>query len=81
MRDELLKLLENTCPTVDFSKEKSLIDDGVLDSYAVLSILAAITEKYDVEFEADDVLPETLNNFDSIYDLVQRLLDRKASSK
>ncbi|MCR4745473.1 MAG: acyl carrier protein [Lachnospiraceae bacterium] len=80
MRDELLKLLENTCPTVDFLNEKSLIDDGILDSYAVLSILAAITEEYDVEFEADDVLPETLNNFDSICDLVQKLLDRKASS-
>ena len=80
MRDELLKLLENTCPTVDFLNEISLIDDGILDSYAVLSILAAITEEYDVEFEADDVLPETLNNFDSICDLVQKLLDRKASS-
>lgn len=80
MREELLDLLETTCPKIDFENEDALIDDGLLDSYAVLSIIAAISEKYDVEFEADDVLPETLNNLDCICTLVQTLLDRKANA-
>ena len=80
MREELIKLLSSICPEVDFENEKALIDDAILDSHAVLSILAAISETYDVEFEADDVMPETLNNIDSICTLVQTLLDRKASS-
>ncbi len=81
MREELLKLLEGTCPKVDFANENALVDDGLLDSYAVLSIISAISEEYDVEFEADDILPETLNNLDSICQLVQTLLDRKANAK
>ena len=80
MREELLDLLEATCPKIDFENEDALIDDGLLDSYAVLSIIAAISEKYDVEFDADDVLPETLNNLDCICTLVQTLLDRKANA-
>ncbi len=79
MREELIKLLTGICPEVDFENEKALIDDGLLDSHAVLSILAAVSETYDVEFEADDIMPETLNNIDSICILVQTLLDRKAS--
>ena len=81
MREELLDLLETTCPKIDFENEEALIDDGLLDSYAVLSIIAAISEKYDVEFDADDVLPETLNNLDCICTLVQTLLDRKANAQ
>ncbi|SKB66972.1 hypothetical protein SAMN06296386_103307 [Lachnospiraceae bacterium] len=77
MRDEILKLLEETCPTIDFENEDALIDDGLLDSYAVLSIIGAISEKYDIEFEADDVLPETFNNLDCITKLVQEILERK----
>ena len=80
MREELIKLLSSICPEVDFENEKALIDDAILDSHAVLSILAAISETYDVEFEADDVMPETLNDIDSICTLVQTLFDRKASS-
>ncbi len=81
MREELLDLLETTCPKIDFENENALIDDGLMDSYAVLSIIAAISEKYDVEFDADDVLPETLNNLDCICTLVQTLLDRKANAR
>lgn len=81
MRDELLKLLEKTCPKVDFKNEKDLIENGRLDSFAVLSILAVISEKYDIEFEADDILPENLNDFESIYKLVNTVLERKASGK
>ena len=81
MRDELLKLLEKTCPKVDFENEKDLIENGRLDSFAVLSILAVISEKYDIEFEADDILPENLNDFESIYKLVNTVLERKASGK
>ncbi len=81
MREKLLELLEKTCPKVDFVNETALIDDGLLDSYSVLSIIAAISEEYDVEFEADDILPETLNSLDSIIKLVQTLLDRKAEKK
>ena len=60
MREELIKLLTGICPEVDFENEKALIDDGLLDSHAVLSILAAVSETYDVEFEADDIMPETI---------------------
>ncbi len=81
MRDEILEILKNVCPTVDFENEKALIDDGLLDSHAVLSIIGAFMDTYDVEFEADDILPETLNNLDRICDLVKTLLDRKAAGK
>ena len=81
MRDELLELLSKTCPKVDFLNEKDLIEKGKLDSFAVLSILAVVSQKYDVEFEADDILPENLNDFESIYKLVNTVLDRKASGK
>ena len=43
--DELLKLLSEICPKVDFVKEKKLIDDGILDSFDIISIVNELNEE------------------------------------
>ena len=58
--DELLKLLSEICPKVDFVKEKKLIDDGILDSFDIISIVNELNEHYDIEIDVDDLEPKTL---------------------
>ena len=42
--EKLLAILEDMKPGVDFKKEKKLIEDGILDSFDIVEIIAAIDD-------------------------------------
>ena len=54
--EELLKILSGICPKVDFVNEKKLIDNGVLDSFDIISIVNELNEHYDIEIDVDDLV-------------------------
>lgn len=71
MREEILAILSEICPDVDFEKETALIDDNVIDSFAVIQIVTELMEHFDVFIDADDIEPENLNSLDAICKLVE----------
>lgn len=75
MREEILELLTEICPDVDFEQETMLIDDNVLDSFAVIQIVTELMEHFNIYIDADDIEPENLNSLDAICEMVQDKLD------
>lgn len=73
--EELLNILNNIKPGVDFSTNDTLVEDGILDSLAIVSLVAAIANEFDVQIRAIDLVPENFNSAQSIYELIQRLED------
>lgn len=73
--DKLIEILEDIKPGVDFRSNTSLIEDGILDSLAIVSIVAAVAEEFDVQIRAIDLVPENFNSAESLYALIQRLDD------
>jgi acyl carrier protein len=73
LMDELLKLLSEICPKVDFVKEKKLIDDGILDSFDIISIVNELNEHYDIEIDVDDLEPENFNSVEAMLELIHTL--------
>ena len=71
--EELKELLEGIRPDIDFEKETSLIDDGVLDSFDIISIVGELNMTYDIEINVEDLLPENFNSMEAIYELVCKL--------
>lgn len=71
--DELMEILENARPDVDFSAEKGLIDNNILDSFDIISIVGELNDAFDIEINAADLLPENFNSAEAIYELVTRL--------
>jgi acyl carrier protein len=72
--DELLEILKEAKPEVDFSSEKSLIDNGVLDSFDVVQLVMKLNEEFDIEIGAEEITPENFNSADSMWAMIQRLL-------
>lgn len=72
MRETLLDLLEENCPGVDFEHETALVDDEILESLDIVSIVAEIMNTFDVEIGVDDLLPENFNSVDAMLDLIER---------
>ena len=73
--DQLLKILNETCPGIDFEKETALIDDGILESLDIVSIVGEIMDEFGVELNVDDLLPENFNSARAMMDLIDSRRD------
>lgn len=73
MRDELIEILEQIRPDVDFENEDALITDGILDSMDVVSLVGEIDEEFDVQIRVEDLTPDNFNNIDAILALIERI--------
>lgn len=71
--EKLIELLEGIKAGVDFRNEKKLVEDGLLDSFDIVEIIAAIDDEFDVEIPVMEVQPESFNDVESLYTLIQRL--------
>ncbi len=69
----LLELLNEICPDVDFENCTTLIDDGLLDSFAILEIVAEINDTFDVQITAPEIIPENFNSAKALWAMIQRL--------
>lgn len=48
MRDTILEILEELRPDVDFEKETKLIDDKILESFDIVSLVSELTDEFDI---------------------------------
>ena len=71
--EELMKLLTETCPGIDFAGSEALIDDEILDSLDIVTIVSAIMDTYGVTISVDDLIPENFNSVAAMLALIQRL--------
>lgn len=71
--EELFKVLERIKPGVDFRNNTNLIDDEILDSFDIVTLVAALDEEFDVQITAKDILPENFNSAEAIYKLIEKL--------
>lgn len=71
--EELMELLQALKPEIDFETEKGLIDDGLLESFDVITLVAEIEDRFGVEIPAEEIVPENLNSAEGIWDLIQRI--------
>jgi len=73
--EALLKILEGLHPEVDFTTHSSLIDEKILDSFDIITLITEINEEYDVRIPVDEITPQNFNSAKALYQLIQRLLD------
>ena len=59
--EDLFKVLEKVKPGVDFRNNNNLIDDEILDSFDIVTLVAALDDEFDVQITAKDILPENFN--------------------
>lgn len=73
--EELLEILKDLHPEVDFESCGNLIDAGILDSFDIVSVIAEIGERFDVTISADKIVPENFNSAEAIWNLIRELED------
>ena len=70
--EKVLSIVEEIRPDVDFAEETALIDDGVLDSFDIVSIISDLNDEYEINIRVHDLTPENFNSLEAIVKLVER---------
>ena len=73
--EELYEILEEMQPEIDFHKETALIDDHLLDSLTVLSLISELEDAFDITIPAVEIIPQNFNSAEAMWELIQRLAD------
>lgn len=71
--EALMKILAELHPDVDFEANEKLIDNKILDSFDIVTIIAEVDNEYDVAIPAEEIIPENFNSAKALYALIKRL--------
>lgn len=71
--DELLRIMSEIKPDVDFDTATTLIDDDMIDSLDIIAIVSEVNDTFDIEIDVNDLMPENFNSAESLWNLICNL--------
>ena len=71
--EKLIEILEEIQPDADYENCTTLIDDEILSSMDVMSIVAELEDEYDIRILPVEIVPANFNSAEAIWKMVQRL--------
>lgn len=71
--EKLIEILTELHPDVDFATAEDLIDDGVLDSLDIVSLVSQIDSEFGVTIPAEEIIPENFNSAEALFALITKL--------
>lgn len=71
--NELLEILNEIDDTIDYETETGLIDDHLLDSFAIISLVSELEDAFDISIDAAEMTPENFNSAANLWKMVERL--------
>lgn len=75
--DELLEILREIDPDVDYETETNLIDGKVLDSFSIVSLIGTICDEFDIEISPKYLVPENFNSARAMWDLICKIREEE----
>ena len=73
MKERIIEILEDIQPEADYETCQTLIDDHILTSLDVLSLVAELEDEFDVTIPTVEIIPSNFNSVDAIAAMVDRL--------
>lgn len=74
--ETLMEILQNIDGDINWEAEKKLIDDRLLDSFGVISLISELEEAFSIEIEASEMIPDNFNSAEAMYAMILRLQER-----
>lgn len=71
--EKLMNALREAYPHIDFENEKTLADDGLIDSLAMVNIIAIIEELFDIVVTMEYIQPANFQSVETILAMVEEL--------
>ncbi len=71
------EIMERTLPGVGYEDSDSLVDDGILDSLSIVTLISELSMEFGIIFDLDELTPENLNSIGAISETIERLQGAK----
>lgn len=71
--EQVIQILEQIKPEINFQKEEHLIDDELLTSFDIITLVALLNQKFQVSITAKEVVPENFQSAKCIYQMIERI--------
>ena len=71
--EQLIEIMQNLHPDIDFETYEGLVEDGILDSLDIVTLITDINDAFDVSIPAEEILPENFNSAKALWELIERL--------
>lgn len=72
MEEKIIDILKGIRPEFDFAESDDFVEDGYLDSFDVIELIACIENELGVIIDGLDILPENFKNLDAIVKTIKR---------
>jgi len=72
MKDKIIKILSEIRPEFDFNDTQDFIEQGMLDSFDIVTLVATIDEEYNISIDGLDILPENFKSVDAITKILSK---------
>lgn len=73
--NDLMKILRDIRPDVDFDGNDKLIDDGILDSLDIVALVTELNDFFDIDISVEHLVPENFNSPQSMMQLIDNIQD------
>ena len=71
--EELIEILEDINPEVDYSACENLVDDGILTSFELVLLVTQINDSFGVSIPPSGIVPENFNSAAAMFQMIRRL--------
>ena len=70
MKEKILKILSDIRPEFDFTVSEDFIEDGMLDSFDIVTLVTTLDSEFGISIDGMDILPENFSSIDKIAKLL-----------
>ena len=70
--EEIYAILKEVRPEYDFRSSKDYVEDGYLDSFDIITIVSMLEEKYHVQIDGLDIIPDNFCTVEAIIGLLKK---------
>lgn len=71
--NELIDILTELHDDVDFATETGLIENGILNSLDIVTLITEINDRFNVQIPAEEIMPENFDSAEALWALITRL--------
>ena len=68
--EEIVKILKSIRPEIDVTSD-SLVDDGLLDSFDIVTLVSELIDNFNIEISVEDIVPDNFNSVKAINKLIE----------
>ena len=74
--EEIITILADIRPDINFEEERSLVDDGLLDSFDIVAMISELNDHFDIAIRVTQLDPENFNSVEAIYSMCKNLQEK-----